>query len=165
MANIITVSRMLLSLALLFFPAFSTPFYVLYSAAGLTDMLDGAVARKTDSVSPFGERLDSLADLVFTAVCLIKLLPVLQLSRWMIVWACVIVLIKLINLLSGFIGQKKFVALHTPMNKLAGILVFLLPLSLAWIDLRYGAAVVCTAATFAAVQEGHFIRTGKGETA
>ena len=52
-------------------------FYALYCIAGVTDMMDGAVARKTGSVSKFGSKLDSVADFVFIAVCLIKMLPTL----------------------------------------------------------------------------------------
>ena len=56
-ANIITGSRIVFSIALLLFPPLSSAFYVLYAAAGLTDMIDGTVARKTNTVSDFGEDL------------------------------------------------------------------------------------------------------------
>jgi len=56
-ANIITDSRIVFSIALLFFPPLSSAFFVLYAAAGLTDMIDGTVARKTNTVSDFGEDL------------------------------------------------------------------------------------------------------------
>lgn len=71
---------------LLFFPAFSTAFYVLYGIAGFTDMIDGTVAGKTGTVSEFGSRLDTIADFVFVTVCLIKLLPVLTISAWLWIW-------------------------------------------------------------------------------
>jgi CDP-diacylglycerol--glycerol-3-phosphate 3-phosphatidyltransferase len=45
------------------------------------------------------------------------------------------------------------------MNKATGALLFLLPLTLPAVPLKYTAIVVCAAATFAAIQEGHFIRT------
>ena len=47
--------------------------------------------------------------------------------------------------------------------KITGLLMFLLPLTMAVVELRYSALVVCVAATFAAIQEGHIIRTGKVE--
>ena len=78
MANILTSVRVICSLALLFCQAFSIPFYVLYITAGFTDMIDGTVARKTGSVSEFGSKFDTVADLIFVAVCLIKLIPVLK---------------------------------------------------------------------------------------
>lgn len=77
-ANIITGLRIVLSFVLLFFSSLSPAFYTLYAAAGLTDMIDGTVARKTNTVSAFGAKLDTIADFVFVALCLIKLLPVLD---------------------------------------------------------------------------------------
>ena len=164
MANLITFCRMLLSLLLLFFPALSPGFYGLYLAAGLSDMLDGYVARRTNSASPLGARLDSMADLVFLAVCLIKLLPVLMLPVWLWVWVGLIALLRLINIVSGYVCRKKLVLLHTRANKLTGALLFLLPLSLNFIQISCTAAILCAMASFAAIQEGHFIRTGRDVT-
>ena len=122
-------------------------------------MLDGLVARKTDTVSKFGARLDTIADFVFAVVSLIKLLPVLRIPEWLYGWIGMIALIKVVNIISGFAVQKRFVAVHSVMNKVAGELLFLLPLTIPAVPLKYSAIVVCTAATFAAIQEGHFIRT------
>ena len=55
-------------------------------------MIDGPVARKTGTTSKFGSRLDTLADIVFVAVCLIKLLPVLDVSFWINIWIAIIAL-------------------------------------------------------------------------
>jgi CDP-diacylglycerol--glycerol-3-phosphate 3-phosphatidyltransferase len=73
MANVITGLRILVSAALLFCPVFSPIFYVLYLIAGLSDMVDGIIARKTNSASEFESRFDSIADYIFVAVCLIIL--------------------------------------------------------------------------------------------
>lgn len=161
MANLITSCRILFSLLLLFFPALSPGFYGLYLAAGLSDMLDGFVARRTNSASPLGEKLDSISDLLFLAVCLLKLLPVLALPVWLWVWVGLIALLRLVNILSGFVCRKKLVLLHTGANKLTGALLFLLPLSLGFLDISCTAVPLCALASFAAIQEGHFIRTGR----
>ena len=161
MANAISIIRITASIALLFCHAFSPAFYVFYIAAGLSDMLDGFVARKTDTVSKLGARLDTIADMVLVVVCLIKLLPVLSLPAWLYIWIGIIALIKVVNIISGFAVQKKFVAVHAVMNKITGTLLFLLPLTIPAVPLKYSAIVVCAAATFAAIQEGHFIRTGR----
>ena len=71
MANIITGIRILCSIALVFCPTLSPVFYSLYLVAGFTDMIDGTVARKTNTVSEFGSRLDTIADFIFVVVCLI----------------------------------------------------------------------------------------------
>jgi len=159
MANIITSVRIICGIALLFFPVLSPAFYALYIAAGVSDMADGTVARKTGTVSEFGSKLDTVADFVLIIVCLIKLIPVIHLPAWLIVWIIIIAAIKAINLVSGYVMRKEIVALHTVMNKVTGVLLFSLPLILKIIDIKYSGAVVCTVATFAAVQEGHLIRT------
>ena len=161
MANLISGTRILCSAALLICPAFSASFYVLYLMAGLTDMIDGAVARMTGTTSEFGAKLDTAADFVFVAVCLWKLLSSLAVPLWLWIWIVLIARIKMINTISGYAIQKKYVALHTVMNKVTGILLFVLPLTLSVVELKISAPLVCTVATFAAIQEGHFIRTGK----
>lgn len=161
MANLITSCRILFSLLLLFFPALSPGFYGLYIAAGLSDMLDGFVSRRTNSASPLGAKLDSIADIIFLSVCLIKLLPVLTLPVWLWGWVGLIALVRLINIISGFVCQGKLVLLHTGANELTGAFLFLLPLCLNLIDISYIALPLCAVASFTAIQEGHFIRTGR----
>ncbi|MGN1083576.1 MAG: CDP-alcohol phosphatidyltransferase family protein, partial [Lachnospiraceae bacterium] len=151
------------SIALLFCTALSSTFYLLYLVAGFTDMIDGTVARKTTTVSEFGSGLDTVADFVLVVVCLIKLIPVMVIPGWLFIWIAIIAFIKVINVVSGYVVQKKFAAVHTVMNKVAGALLFLLPLTLEMIDLKYSAILVCMVATIAAVQEGHYIRTGRCE--
>ena len=158
MANTITFFRIAAGIVLLFCPVFSPAFYALYIAAGLSDMLDGFVARKTDTVSKLGAKLDTIADLVLVVVCLIKLLPILSLPAWLYIWIGIIALIKVVNIVSGFAVQKTFMAVHSVMNKATGALLFLLPLTIPAVPLEYSAVIVCAAATFAAIQEGHFIR-------
>ena len=160
MANIITGMRIICSIALLFCPVFSTAFYTLYITAGISDMIDGTVARKTGTVSEFGSKLDTAADFVLVIVCLIKFIPVIHIPMWLIIWIIVIAVIKVINLISGYVMRKELVVLHTVMNKVTGILLFALPLTFTVIDLRYSGALVSAVATFAAIQEGHLIRTG-----
>ena len=159
MANTITFFRIAASIVLLFCPVFSPAFYVFYIVAGVSDMLDGFVARKTNTASRFGARLDTIADFVLVVVCLIKLLPILSIPAWLYIWIGIIALIKVVNIVSRFTVQKRFVAVHSVMNKATGALLFLLPLTISVVPLKCSAVFVCAAATFAAIQEGHFIRT------
>lgn len=158
MANIITGFRILCSIFLLFIPAFSPEFYILYLVAGFTDMIDGTIARKTNSASEFGSKLDTIADTVFVAVCMIKLLPVLEIPTWLWIWIGVIAIIKFFSIISGYIIQKKIVVKHTIMNKVTGAVLFILPLTLSVIDLKYSGGFICIIAILAALQEGNMIR-------
>ena len=163
MANIITCIRIVCSVALLFCPVFSPAFYALYLTAGISDMVDGTVARKTGTVSAFGSKLDTAADFVLVLVCLVKFIPAVRVPTWLIIWIVVIAVIKAVNLISGYVVRKEIVVLHTVMNKVTGILLFVLPLTVSFLDLKYSGALVSAAATFAAVQEGHKIRTTQPE--
>ncbi|MBP5245418.1 MAG: phosphatidylglycerophosphate synthase, partial [Clostridia bacterium] len=111
-------------------------------------------------VSDLGSKLDTAADFVLTAVCLIKIIPALYIPVWLMIWITVIALIRVINIISGYVMRKEFIAAHTVMNKLTGISLFLLPLTQSIVDLKHSGIFVCALATFAAIQEGHFIRTG-----
>ena len=155
-ANVITGSRVAFSLLLLFIPLTSVWFYIIYLFCGFSDMIDGTIARKTGAVSKFGAKLDTASDFVFMAVCVVKLLPMINISIWLWTWIAVIAIIKVINIVLGFIHRKKLVALHTVLNKTTGFLLFLLPLTLQFIVPTYSFAVVCTIATIAAIGEGYY---------
>ncbi len=124
-------------------------------------MVDGTIARKTNAVSEFGAKLDTASDFIFFAVTLIKLLPVIHIPKWIWVWIVVIGIIKIFSVISGVIYTKKLIFLHTVMNKITGLLLFLLPPALQFIELKYSFVVVCIVATFSAIQEGYYIRTGQ----
>lgn len=159
MANIITGSRILISVVLLLCPALSPAFFIFYMIAGITDMADGAVARKTGTVCKFGSRFDSIADFVFVTVCLIKILPVVDIPLWLYEWITIIALIKISNIIFGYAMQKRFVAVHTLMNKATGMLLFMLPMTLSIFPLKYSGLPICLVATFAAINEG--LRIGR----
>lgn len=164
MANLITCIRIICSIVLLFCPVFSPAFYALYITAGLSDMADGPIARKMGRVSEFGSKFDTVADFVLVAVCLYKLIPVLHIPTPLIIWIIVIAVIKAITMISGYVMRKDIVVLHTVMNKVTGVMLFVLPLMLTFIDLKISGMIVSMVATFAAIQEGHLIRTGNNNS-
>ena len=156
-ANVLTGCRILGSVLLLFFPTFSVGFYIIYFFCGFSDMVDGTIARKTNSTSKFGSKLDTIADLIFVAVSLYKLLPAIHIPQWLWVWGGVIAVIKTSNIMRGYIYKKQFISLHTAMNRVTGLLLFLLPLTLHFVELKYTAIIVCSIATLSAIQEGVYV--------
>ena len=157
LANILTGCRILGSILLLVFPAFSVAFYITYLFCGLSDMIDGTIARKTNSTSKFGSQLDTIADLIFVAASLFKLLPAIHIPGWLWIWGGVIAVIKISNIIWGYVSKKQFISLHTIMNKATGLLLFLLPFTISFVELKYTAIVVCSIATFSAIQEGVYV--------
>ncbi len=156
-ANIVTGFRILGSVLLLFFPAFSAEFYVIYITCGFSDMIDGTIARETNSTGELGAKIDTAADMAFVTASLIKILPAINIPQWLWVWGAVIAIIKIGNIIWGYASKKQFISLHTVMNKITGLLLFLLPLTLPFAKLKYSFMAVCSIATFAAIQEGVYI--------
>ena len=160
-ANIITGSRAVFSLHLLFIPLSSAWFTVLYLFCGLTDMIDGTIARKTGAVSKFGAGLDTAADFVFMFVCCAKILPLLHLPVWLWVWMIIVALIKIMNIALVLIHRKKLISIHSALNKTTGFALLLLPLTLTFAPTTYSAAAICVLASIAAMQEVYFIAKGQ----
>ena len=76
--NIITALRIAGSIGLLLCNITGWQFWTLYAICGISDMIDGWLARKLHVESKTGSVLDSIADLSFVACCAIKLLPILS---------------------------------------------------------------------------------------
>ena len=157
--NIITALRIPGAVFLLFIYPASVAFWVIYGLCGISDMLDGYLARKMNAESRTGAVLDSVADICFVACCAIRLISVVQIPIWLWIWAGVIVVIKIVNQVSALIVCKHFCFPHTKANKLTGLLLFLSVPTVFWSIVPL--ALVAGVASLAAVQEGHFIRTGK----
>ena len=155
-ADSITLVRIAASVLLFVLPWRSVAFFSVYTVAGLSDALDGWVARKTGTVSEFGARLDSTADLFFFGALLVRLLP----AHWPVMpralrgALAVVVFVRLAVYAVAALRYRRFVALHTRLNKLTGAAVFLLPYVLL---VSTGIAfdwAVCALALAAALQEG-----------
>jgi len=163
MADTVTAVRMAAALFLLFLPLKSIWFLVIYTFAGLTDILDGWLARKTGGASEFGARLDSMADLLFYSVLLTRLFPVLYQILPGKIWYAVsgIVLVRLAAYATAAVKYHRFASLHTWLNKLTGVAVFLLPYVLFVSSVVVYSWAVCILAFAASAEELaiHLLRT------
>ena len=132
-ADTITSVRMVASLFLLFLPLSSARFIALYTFTGLTDILYGWLARKTGTASDFGARLDSIADLLFYGIVLVRLFPVLWEELPVEIWYVVaaVLIVRLAAYITAAVKYHQFASLHTWLNKLTGAAIFLLPYVLA----------------------------------
>ena len=155
--NIITLLRIAGSLGLLLYDVTGVVFWIIYGLCGISDIADGWLARKMMCVTKTGALLDSLADICFVACCAWKLLPILELPQWLWLWAGVIVAIKVVNQLLALVMHGRCCFPHTLANKLAGFLLFIAVPMKVWSIIPI--SIAATVATFAAIQEGHYIRT------
>ena len=124
-------------------------------------MIDGAIARKTGAVSKFGAKLDTASDFVFMFVCVVKILPLIHLPLWLWAWIIIVALVKIINIVLVFIRKKRLISIHSTLNKITGFALFILPLSLTFVETTYSVVTVCVLATIAVMQEVYFIAKGQ----
>ena len=157
--NILSTLRLLGAVCLLLSDPAGAAFWVIYGLCGVSDMVDGYLARRLHAESKAGAVLDSVADICFVACCAIRLLPILQIPTWLWIWAGLIVTIKIINQISALVVHKCPCFPHTKANRLTGLLLFIaVPMVFRSI---VPIAIATGVATFAAIQEGHFRYTGK----
>ena len=132
LANIITLSRLIGTFVLIFLEPLSKEFFLCYLWCGLSDILDGFIARKTNTISKFGSRLDSVSDLFLYTVMMVRIKP--ELDRidpayfWILIY--IAVGIRLLCYIVVGIRHHYFISRHTIFNKLSGLLMFFLPASL-----------------------------------
>jgi CDP-diacylglycerol--glycerol-3-phosphate 3-phosphatidyltransferase len=131
----------------------SNIFFVIYIVCGISDVLDGYIARKTKTTSQFGAILDSIADIIFIGINLIIFIPLFRLSWWMIFWIGGIALVRLISLAIGFVKYNTVALLHTYANKATGFLLFCTPILYDKFSLGVTVCMVCSLASVSAIEE------------
>ena len=127
--NIITLIRLLGTIVLLFITPFTTLFFVIYSICGISDVLDGSLARLFHTESQFGAKLDSISDMLFYAVMLFRVFPALWELLPIYIWYIVIAIvgIRVVSYVTAACKYRQFASLHTYMNKLTGFALFCVP--------------------------------------
>jgi len=153
--NIITCLRIFGTLFLLFVTPFSGEFFIIYSLTGLTDALDGFIARKTNCVTEFGSQLDSVADFIFYSVMIYKSRFVLSGELAIVIWIIIAlsVILRIFSYAYSGMKYRRFVPLHTYLNKLTGFSVFVLPYLAFYGFFNYACLVASIIALTASLQE------------
>ncbi|MCL2577395.1 MAG: CDP-alcohol phosphatidyltransferase family protein [Defluviitaleaceae bacterium] len=127
--NTLSISRIILAISLLFITALSPLFLVIYTMAGITDMIDGPIARKLNAVTPLGANLDGIADYTFTAIGIFRIVPALRPHPILVVIiVTMIVVMKGTGMIVGYIRYKQLMMMHTYGAKAGAMLAFLFPL-------------------------------------
>ena len=86
-ANRLTLSRLVLTV--LFVAALNSSWHysrtaalILFLVAGITDLIDGEIARRYQWVTNFGKLMDPLVDKVMMAAAFISLVPLKAIPAW-----------------------------------------------------------------------------------
>lgn len=153
LANIITSLRFVCAVAMVLVAPFSALFWGCYLLGGVSDIVDGAVARKYHQQSKTGALLDSIADLTFALAIFIVVAVNIHLPLWL--WLCIafIAAMRLTGYAIGFYKYRVFSSLHTHLNKATGALIFAFPLLHTFLGLTAAGIVVCLVAFFSSLEE------------
>ena len=151
--DILSLSRVVGAVLLLFTTPLSLLFLAVYGYCCITDVLDGFLARRSRSENRQGQILDSTADIVLTICLLACLIPFLPWEGWMITWIAIIAVIRIISLGIGSMRFGQIALLHTYGNKISAFLRYLAPFLLAFIDLTPMMVVLCTITTLTSLED------------
>ena len=138
--NILSISRLVLTFLLAALTialgreafVFSTAFIIIYVAAGLTDAIDGPLARRLGVVSRLGSNLDSIGDFALGGITLILIIPVMNFNLLSILIVVSVFVTKALAVLVSFIKYKQALSLHTIISKFGAWVAFAFPL-LYWL--------------------------------
>ncbi|MBE6672785.1 MAG: CDP-alcohol phosphatidyltransferase family protein [Ruminococcaceae bacterium] len=153
--NIITSLRLVGAACMIFTRPFSKWFFILYALCGFSDLLDGWIARATNNTSALGATLDSIADLSFNSVMLLKIFPTLWKRLPLGIWitVAIIIALRIVSYTVFAVKHRGFASLHTYLNKLTGFAVFTIPFYINLSCSTVLAAIGCTISGLATVEE------------
>jgi CDP-diacylglycerol--glycerol-3-phosphate 3-phosphatidyltransferase len=152
-ANILTALRFVFAIGIVLAAPFSAAFWVCYLGGGVSDLLDGPVARALHIQSEVGAKLDSAADLAFAAAIAVVVVRSVPLPTWLWVCAGCVAAVRLAGYGVGFAKYRTFSALHTYANKATGALIFAFPLLYAALGLTVAGVILCVVALFSSIEE------------
>jgi len=123
--NAITLSRFALVASLIFLVPLSMASMIIFTIAGVTDMVDGSIARNIKNAqSNLGAELDSIADMFMVIVAIFVIMPAMDL--WRPLWPAILVALcfKLMSAIPGILKHRKVFFLHTVANKILALFLF-----------------------------------------
>lgn len=151
--NLLTFLRILGAAALLFLVPLEPPFLAVYFLCGVSDILDGFLARRWNVSSPAGAFLDSVADFILVSALLYVFVPYYSWPNWILIWVASIALIRISALIVCRIRFHKFAFLHTVSNKATGAALLCFPFLLWLFCLNPTAILLCGLASLSALEE------------
>ncbi|MBP1043792.1 CDP-alcohol phosphatidyltransferase family protein [Vagococcus sp. BWB3-3] len=129
--NVLSTLRLLLAPTMFFVTNQPLALLGIYLLIGISDIMDGWLARHYQVESKLGAKLDSYADFVFWITILLLILTRLDLEFPLIskLFISLTLIIRLVNLVLTKLKFNNWAMMHTIANKMAGFSLFIfLPL-------------------------------------
>lgn len=151
--NILTMIRIILSVSLMFVSLGTPVFTTIYLLCGLSDVLDGFIARKFHCETRIGSMLDSFADAFFLLIMSVRLIPDITWKGYMVLWVIAIGILKLLAYMIMFCRLREVAMLHTYFNKMTGIILFFVPVFYKMSQATVYFVILGSIATVTAIEE------------
>ena len=152
-ASRITAARIVCSIYMVLLEPFSLWFWIIYFVAGLSDFADGFLARRLKLASEKGARLDSFADLFFAGAIIYTLVTTVEIPRYVWKMCLIVIAIKAFTALVGLIFHKKIIFLHTILNKITGVMLFMFLVVFQLFRIKTITIVIGVVAIISAIEE------------
>lgn len=137
---------------MLFFTSITNLFLSLYVICGLSDFVDGKLARHLDATSLLGSKLDTVGDILYY-IALAKILFVQhQIPIWFYIWIGATVVLFIIAASISKYKFGKFYFIHSFFGKILGVSIFALPFISKMFSVSTGLMVVCSISTIASIE-------------
>lgn len=159
--NILTGLRIVCSSLILIAPVYTNGFYLLYIVCGITDFLDGRLARRLHAASKSGASLDNIADYSLIASTILKVLPTLKIKTWALIWGFCMLTAHISSSVIAWVKFRRIVVLHTLANKLLGGVVYAVPLLAGFGNHTLLICIVCVFLCFSVPEEIYLLVTAK----
>ncbi|MEY2482048.1 MAG: CDP-diacylglycerol---glycerol-3-phosphate 3-phosphatidyltransferase [Verrucomicrobiota bacterium] len=146
-ANRLTISRLILTVLFVAtlnwdWPYARTAALIIFLVAGVTDFVDGEIARRYGEVTNFGKLMDPLVDKIMMAAAFISLVPLKAIPAWaattMVARDFLITGLRLMASARGQVLPAERLGKHKTSWQITTVVFFLVLLSLR--ELRYGDA-------------------------
>ena len=152
-ANVMTLSRILFAVLMICSIFCSLNFWICYLWCGISDILDGYLARKLRLQSVLGAKLDSISDFIFAIAILSIVIRNMDLPLYIWLYVVSIAIIRLISYSVGFYRYHMFTPLHTLLNKATGACIFAFPLLYAFFGFDITGALISMIAFLSSIEE------------
>jgi CDP-diacylglycerol--glycerol-3-phosphate 3-phosphatidyltransferase len=163
--NALSITRIALSLSLFSFVENPLLFSLVYGICGLSDAMDGILARRFKSESLLGAKLDSLADFIFVTVVISALVFFTNVLKNLLALVCIVavLLVRAGNLVITRLKFSQWSSMHTMGNKASLVVLFFsVPLCVMLGSAPLSVILaVTTLGLLAAFEETHLLVTSK----
>jgi len=132
--NMLSLSRIVLSIVLLLLAKQRGIFLCVYAVAGLTDLFDGFLARTFGWQSELGSKFDGLADAIwiFSMMAVVFLVLKIKFALYVYIAFAVILAVRIVNLIFTRIKFKQWGALHSSLVRYSGTPLYLIAPYCVW---------------------------------